>query len=177
MMNLPQNHNMQPTPAYIGASWAVMLIGVLAFGFGLLNATMQLNEKGYYFAVLCLGLYAAISLQKTIRDRAEDIPTTQLYYMISWLALFASVALIVIGLFNAQLTLSEKGSYMMAFTMSLFGAITIQKNIRDVANAKSAMTGGVAQIGHANNATVTSATDADKASILQSPFRRNKTDS
>ena len=83
MMNLPQNHNMQPTPAYIGASWAVMLIGVLAFGFGLLNATMQLNEKGYYFAVLCLGLYAAISLQKTIRDRAEDIPTTQLYYMIS----------------------------------------------------------------------------------------------
>lgn len=66
---------------------------------------------------------------------------------------------------------------MMAFTMSLFGAITIQKNIRDVANAKSAMTGGVAQIGHANNATVTSATDADKASILQSPFRRNKTDS
>ncbi len=177
MMNLPQNHNMQPTPAYIGASWAVMLIGVLAFGFGLLNATMQLNEKGYYFAVLCLGLYAAISLQKTIRDRAEDIPTTQLYYMISWLALFASVALIVIGLFNAQLTLSEKGFYMMAFTMSLFGAITIQKNIRDVANAKSAMTGGVAQIGHANNATVTSATDADKASILHSPFRRNKTDS
>lgn len=85
------------------------------------------DEKGYYFAVLCLGLYAAISLQKTIRDRAEDIPTTQLYYMISWLALFASVALIVIGLFNAQLTLSEKGFYMMAFTMNLFGAITIQK--------------------------------------------------
>jgi len=39
------------------------------------------------------------------------------------------------------------------------------------------MTGGVAQIGYANNATVMSANDADKASILQSPFRRNKTDS
>lgn len=28
------------------------------------NATMELNEKGYYFAVLVFGLYAAVSYKK-----------------------------------------------------------------------------------------------------------------
>lgn len=173
-MATPTSHGTQPTAAYIGASWAVMLIGVLAYMFGLFNAAMQLNEKGYYFAVMCLGLYAAISLQKTIRDKSEGIPTTNLYYMISWAALFVSVALIVVGLFNAQLSLSEKGFYMMAFTMSLFGAITIQKNIRDVANARGVI--GTPQITHNPNTPINQ-TFEERSSILQSPFRRNKTES
>lgn len=123
----------KPTTAYVGISWAAMLIGVLAYLIGLWNAqSMLLNEKGYYLAVLALGLYAAISLQKTIRDRSEGIPTTNLYYMISWAAIGLSIALIVIGLFNADgLLLSERGFFMMAFTLSLFAAVTIQKNTRD----------------------------------------------
>ena len=69
----------KPTTAYVGTSWAVMLVGVVAFLLGLWNAqSMLLNEKGYYFAVLILGLYSAISLQKTLRDRSEGIPTTNL---------------------------------------------------------------------------------------------------
>jgi uncharacterized membrane protein YiaA len=40
--------------------------------------------------------------------------------------------LLVIGLWNADLFLSEKGFYGMAFTLSLFAAIAVQKNIRDV---------------------------------------------
>lgn len=125
----------KPTTAYVGTSWAVMLVGVLAYLMGLWNAqSMLLNEKGYYFAILALGLYSAISLQKTLRDRAEGIPTTNLYYLISWAALAVSIALIAIGLMNASgLSLSEKGFYMMAFTMSLFAAVTIQKNTRDEA--------------------------------------------
>ena len=35
---------------------------------------MELNEKGYYFAVLIFGLSAAISLQKAVRDKEEGIP-------------------------------------------------------------------------------------------------------
>ena len=35
---------------------------------------MELNEKGNYFAVLIFGLYAAISLQKAVRDKEEGIP-------------------------------------------------------------------------------------------------------
>ena len=124
----------KPTGAYVGTSWAVMLVGVLAYLLGLWNATgMLLNEKGYYLAVLILGLYSAISLQKTLRDRAEGIPTTQLYYSISWAALAVSIALILIGLINADgLNISEKGFYLMSFTISIFAAVTIQKNTRDL---------------------------------------------
>ena len=129
----------KPTTAYIGASWAVMLVGILAFLFGLWNAaSMALNEKGYYLAVLVLGLYAAISLQKTLRDKSEGIPTTPMYYWISWAALAVAVIMIILGLFNADaLSLSDKGFYLMAFTMSLFAAITIQKNTRDEAQIRA----------------------------------------
>ena len=125
----------KPTPAYVGASWAVLGVGVLGFLIGLYNAQMQLNEKGYYFATLALGLYAAISLQKTIRDRAENIPVSGIYYTISWTALIVAVILMAVGLWNAELYPSEKGYYFMAFSLSLFAVITIQKNIRDLQSA------------------------------------------
>ncbi|WP_068673643.1 inner membrane protein YiaA [Oceanobacillus sp. Castelsardo] len=128
----------EPTSAFKGASWAALLIGVAAYLIGLFNAeAMQLNEKGYYFAVLVFGLYAAVSLQKAVRDKDEGIPVTTIYYGISWLALIISIALIGIGLFNAgSMVLSEKGFYGMAFVLSIFAAITVQKNIRDTQRAR-----------------------------------------
>jgi len=44
---------------------------------------MPLNEKGYYFTVLMYGLFSAVSVQKSVRDRMEGIPVTNLYYGIS----------------------------------------------------------------------------------------------
>lgn len=126
----------RPTTTYIAASWAVLIVGVLSFLVGLYNAQMQLNEKGYYFAVLILGLYAAISLQKTVRDKEEGLEISSLYYTISWAALVIAVLLILIGLWNATLLLSEKGFYGMAFILSLFAVITIQKNTRDLNTIK-----------------------------------------
>jgi uncharacterized membrane protein YiaA len=127
----------EPTPAFIGASWAALLVGVTAYLIGLFNASMQLNEKGYYFAVLIFGLYAAVSLQKAVRDKDEGIPVTNIYYGISWLALVISISLMGIGLYNAgSIVLSEKGFYAMSFVLSLFAAITVQKNIRDAQRAR-----------------------------------------
>ncbi|MGE7693805.1 inner membrane protein YiaA [Lysinibacillus sp. NPDC094177] len=127
----------EPTPAFKGASWAALLVGVASYLIGLFNATMQLNEKGYYFAVLVFGLYSAISLQKAVRDKDEGIPVTNIYYGISWFALIVSIALMAIGLYNAgSIVFSEKGFYGMAFVLSLFSAITIQKNIRDTQRAR-----------------------------------------
>src|SRR5690625_1013680 len=80
----------EPTLAFIGAFWAALLIGVLAFLIGLFNSTMELNEQGYYFAILIFGLYAAVSLQKAVRDKDEGIPVTSIYFGISWLALIIS---------------------------------------------------------------------------------------
>ena len=122
----------KPTPAFIGASWSALLIGMTAFCIGLWNADMQLNEKGYYFTILLFGLFSVISVQKAVRDKLEDIPVTEIYYGISWFTTITSMVLLIIGLWNADLFLSEKGFYGMSFALSLFAAVAVQKNIRDV---------------------------------------------
>ena len=123
----------KPTPAFIGASWTALLIGMVSYCIGLWNAHMMLNEKGYYFTVLLFGLFSVISVQKAVRDKVEDIQVTEMYYGISWFTSIAAIVLLVIGLWNADLELSEKGFYGMSFTLSLFAAIAVQKNTRDVA--------------------------------------------
>lgn len=120
-----------PSPAFIGASWLALGVGVISYNVGLWNADMQLNEKGYYFTVLMFALYSAISIQKVVRDRMDDIPVTDIYYGISWAAAILSILLLVIGLWNADLWLSEKGFYAMSFFLSVFAAIVVQKNTRD----------------------------------------------
>lgn len=124
--------NQQPTNAFIFASWIALLAGVLAYLIGLWNADMLLNEKGYYFTVLMFGLFGAISVQKSVRDNLEGIPVSNLYYGISWFATILAIVLLAIGLWNATLAFSEKGFYGMAFILSLFAAIVVQKNTRDL---------------------------------------------
>lgn len=123
--------NQKPSTAFVGASWVALLAGFTAFVVGLWNAQMALNEKGYYFTVLMYGLFSAISLQKSVRDQLEGIPVTGIYYGLSWFSTIVAVLLLVVGLWNATLTLSEKGFYGMAFLLSLFAAIAVQKNTRD----------------------------------------------
>lgn len=127
----------EPTGAFIGASWGALIVGMGAYLIGLFNAGMELNEKGYYFAVLILGLYSALSLQKAVRDKAEEIEVTNIYYGVSWLALIISLSLMAIGLFNAgSIVLSEKGFYAMSYVLSIYSVIAIQKNIRDTKKSR-----------------------------------------
>ena len=123
----------KPTAAFIGASWFALLIGVSSYLIGLWNASMDLNEKGYYFTLLLFGMFSVISIQKTIRDRAEDIPVTNVYYGVAWFCVVASLTLLAVGLTNAEMLMSEKGFYGIAMVMSLFAVITVQKNVRDLA--------------------------------------------
>ena len=129
---LKKEFNQKPTAAYVGATWGVVLIGLLSYCIGLWNATMELNEKGYYFAILLMGIYAVISLQKAVRDKAENIKVGDMYFGISWVIVVAALLLLIIGLRNADLELSEKGFYGISYLLSLFGAITVQKNTRDI---------------------------------------------
>ena len=126
----------RPTAAFIGASWVALFVGSIAYFAGLWNAPMQLNEKGYYFTVLMYGLFSAVSLQKSVRDRLEGVPVTGLYYGLCWLSLSIALLLLAVGLWNATLSLSEKGFYAMAYLLSLFAAVAVQKNVRDVAFAQ-----------------------------------------
>ena len=93
---------------------------------------MELNEKGYYFTIILFGLFSAISVQKCVRDKAEGIEVTDIYYGLSWFTTVAAIVLLCVGLRNADLDLSEKGFYGMSFCLALFAAIAVQKNTRDI---------------------------------------------
>jgi uncharacterized membrane protein YiaA len=121
----------KPSNAFIAASWLALISVILAFIIGLWNAEMELNEKGYYFTVLMFGLFAAISLQKAVRDQLEGIPVTNIYYGLAWFSTLLAVVLLVVGLWNATLLRSEKGFYAMSFTLSMFASVAVQKNTRD----------------------------------------------
>lgn len=122
----------RPSPAFVGASWLALVAGLITFFAGLWRSDMQPNEKGYYFTVIMYGLFAAISVQKAVRDRLQNIPVTGIYYGLAWASLLIAIALLIVGLFNASLSSSEKGFYAMSFTLSLFAAIAVQKNTRDL---------------------------------------------
>jgi len=122
----------RPTAAFIGASWAALFVGAIAYLVGLWNAHMLLNEKGYYFTILMYGLFSAVSLQKSVRDQLQGIPVTPIYFGLCWSSLGLSVLLLAVGLWNASLALSEKGFYAMSFVLSLFAAVAVQKNVRDL---------------------------------------------
>ena len=128
----------RPTPAFIGASWLALGTGTLGYLVGLWNASMLASEKGYYFGSLLYGLFSAVSLQKSVRDRMEGIPVTTLYHGLCWLSLCTAVMFVVVGLWNAPFARTEKGYYAMAFLMSLFAAVAVQKNVRDLARLDEA---------------------------------------
>lgn len=123
--------NTKPSAAFVGASWVAMGAGMLGYIVGLWRSSMLLNEKGYYFTLLILGLFAVISLQKSVRDRLEGIAVTDIYYGLCWLATMIAIVLLAVGLWNASMLPSEKGFYAFAFLLSLFGAVAVQKNTRD----------------------------------------------
>ena len=70
----------KPSPAFVGASWTALLLGALSFGIGLWNATMALSEKGLFFTLLMYGLFSAVSVQKSVRDRLDGVPVTNIYF-------------------------------------------------------------------------------------------------
>ena len=121
----------RPTAAFVGASWLALLVGTTTFMIGLWNAQMLLNEKGYYFTLLMYGLFASVSLQKSVRDRLEGVNVTNIYFGLCWVSLLLSVLLLTVGLWNATLSPSEKGFYAMSFVLSLFASVAVQKNVRD----------------------------------------------
>lgn len=123
--------NQKPSAAFIGASWVAMGAGMFGYIVGLWRSELLLNEKGYYFAILILGLFAVVSVQKSVRDRLEGIAVTDIYYGLCWVATLIALVLLAVGLWNATMLPSEKGFYAFAFLLALFGAIAVQKNTRD----------------------------------------------
>lgn len=127
---------MRPSNAFVGASWASLFLGMGGYMIGLWNSAMSMNEKGYYFAILVLGLFSAISLQKTVRDKLEGIAVTGIYLGVCWVALLLALLMLTFGLYNAAFELAIKGFYGMAYLLSLFAVVCVQKNVRDLASVR-----------------------------------------
>ncbi len=123
---------LKPSNAFVAASWVALGAGMIGFLIGLWRSDLLLNEKVYYFTVLMFGLFAVISVQKTVRDRLEKLPVTDIYYGLCWFATILAILLLIIGLWNAEMLPSEKGFYAISFLLALIGAIAVQKNIRDL---------------------------------------------
>ena len=130
-------NSLKPSAAFVGASWMTLIVGMTSYCIGLYNSDMANNEKGYYFTILLFGLFSVISVQKSVRDRLEGIPVTDLYYSISWFSTIAAIVLLIIGLWNADLLLSEKGFFGMSFVLGMFSALAVQKNTRDLKQFES----------------------------------------
>ncbi|MEM7183232.1 MAG: inner membrane protein YiaA [Spirochaetota bacterium] len=128
--------NSKPSQAFIVTSWVALAIGVVFYLIDLFFTKMQLNEKGFYLVVLLYGLFSVVSVQKSVRDKMEGIPVTAIYYTLSWVSTAVSILLLVIGLWNAEMGLTEKGFLAIAFLMSMFAAIAVQKNTRDNMSAE-----------------------------------------
>ncbi|WP_394238743.1 YiaA/YiaB family inner membrane protein [Niallia oryzisoli] len=61
------------TPAFTLLSYFTLIAGILLFCIGLYNEeSLELNEKGYYLAVMILVAVGAILTQKVTRDNYED---------------------------------------------------------------------------------------------------------
>ncbi|KEZ52401.1 MULTISPECIES: YiaA/YiaB family inner membrane protein [Metabacillus] len=68
-----QKYRRRNTPAFTFLAYFTFFAGVALFCIGLYNAdNLQLNEKGYYIAVMMLVAVGAILTQKVTRDNAED---------------------------------------------------------------------------------------------------------
>lgn len=67
-----REHRRRNTPAFVFMAYFTFAAGVALFCIGLYNADMELNEKGYYIAVMLLVAVGAILTQKVVRDNSED---------------------------------------------------------------------------------------------------------
>lgn len=56
------------TDIYYGVAWTAVITAIALMAIGLWNATFTLSEKGFYGMAYALCLFAAITVQKNVRD-------------------------------------------------------------------------------------------------------------
>ena len=62
----------------------------------------------------------------------DGIRVTALSFGLCWISVGICILLLGVGLFNATISPSEKGFYAMSYLLSLFAAVAVQKNVRDL---------------------------------------------
>ena len=60
--------NIRVTDVYYGLSWFSTILAVVLLTIGLWNAELLPSEKGFYAFAFLLALFAAVAVQKNVRD-------------------------------------------------------------------------------------------------------------
>ena len=109
----------------VGAARALLLISTSAYLAGLWAAPISPMAKGFYFSVLMYGLFAAVSLQRMVREQRAGRPPAAAYGWLCAISLLLSLLLLIVGLWNSGFSFGEKGFYAMAYTLSLLAVLVI----------------------------------------------------
>lgn len=67
-----ENRTSTYSPAFSIVSWVAPLGGIVVYLLGLWNATLLLNEKGFYGLAFFFSLFGTVAVQKNIRDAGLD---------------------------------------------------------------------------------------------------------
>ena len=127
--------SLRPSSAFTTTSWIALASSIGAFLIGLFNAsTLTSPEKLLLFFALLFSLLSAVSLQKAIRDQLEGIPCSDAFRNVSRIGLACALCGSAYGIYNLDLTSSEKGFYFLSNLFALFATVTVQKNQLDIAN-------------------------------------------
>lgn len=60
--------NLPVTDIYYGLSWFSTILAIILLTVGLWNADLMPSEKGFYAFAFLLALFAAVAVQKNVRD-------------------------------------------------------------------------------------------------------------
>lgn len=124
--------SLRPSSLYrnITVTWFIGTIA--AYCIGLYNAELLLSEKGLYLMLLVMSVFTVVSVQKNIRDKLESIPVSEAMHKAAYGVLGLSLTVFAVSINNVELSLSEKGFFIISFLSSLYTSLVIQKNVRDL---------------------------------------------
>lgn len=91
----------------------VLIFGVLLYLFCLWRACPQLEDKGYFLAVLVLGSFAIVAHRQAV---------TQQFERLCGLMLLLAAGLLLVGVLNMPLALAYKGLSVLAWFACMYGS-------------------------------------------------------
>ena len=104
-------------------AWLFMLVGALIYLIGLWRACPLLSGKGYFLGVLINSMFIIYVYQREGRRGLLDVRFAAVCQMV---ALMTS-GLLLVGLWNAPLSLAERGAYFAAFCLCISGQYLLMR--------------------------------------------------
>lgn len=100
------------------APQGVLCIGVFLYVVCLWGDCPQLTDKGYFLAVLVLGMFTVLTYQRlSAKEKNEER-----FAGLCRFVLLLATGLILVGIWNLPLSLAEKGLTVIGWFAAMYGA-------------------------------------------------------